>query len=609
MKENTKPKYNMWQNTAWMIGLAWREQEKKVLVLAALSAPMAVATNLVNLYVVPTILGTVERHAPLTELAGTILCFILALMVCNAATRYIDSNTLYGRITLRSVISRNITRKTLHTSYPNLFEDQFQSLFTKSLDATSNNGEATEAIWNTLTELAKNILGFTLYLVLLNAVSPLLFAVILITAFISFFVTKYCNNYLYTRRKDVAQLQKRISYITGRAQDISAAKDIRIFGLRPWLEDMHVKLLEAYTALHAGAHTRILYAKIADLVLVFLRNGLAYAYLIGLVLSGGLTAPEFLLYFSAVSGFAAWVTGILNQVSTLHRQSIDLSSIREFLAYPEPFRFDGGIPLTPQPGAQHELKMENVSFRYPGAEGDTLKQINLTLHPGEKIAVVGLNGAGKTTLIKLLCGFLDPTEGRVLLDGADIRDFNRADYYTIFSAVFQDFLILPASVAENVAQAEHAQIDLARVHSCVEKAGLTEKIESLPNAYDTLLNREVHEDAATLSGGEAQRLMLARALYQDAPFIMLDEPTAALDPIAEADLYQKYHEMTMGKASVYISHRLASTRFCDRILYLENGIIAEEGTHADLLARSGRYAELFAVQSQYYQEGDANHEA
>ena len=220
---------------------------------------------------------------------------------------------------------------------------------------------------------------------------------------------------------------------------------------------------------------------------------------------------------------------------------------------------------------------------------------------------MGLNGAGKTTLIKLMCGFYDPTEGRVLLNGIDIRTYNRADYYSMFSAVFQNFSLLAATIAVNIAQNDR-EINMDRVKACADKAGLLNKIEILPDGFNTYLNREVYDNAIMLSGGETQRLMLARALYKDAPFVILDEPTAALDPIAESEMYQKYNEMTKGKSSVYISHRLASTRFCDRIIYIENSVIREEGTHEELIRRGGRYAELFAVQSQYYQEGDKHHE-
>ena len=178
---------------------------------------------------------------------------------------------------------------------------------------------------------------------------------------------------------------------------------------------------------------------------------------------------------------------------------------------------------------------------------------------------------------------------------------NRRDYYKMFSAVFQSFSLLAATIAANVAQSEDS-IDMERVRECVNQAGLLEKIQSLPDGFETYLNRSVYENAVMLSGGETQRLMLARALYKEAPIIILDEPTAALDPIAEANLYQKYNEMTLGKSSVYISHRLASTKFCDRIIFIEDNRITEEGTHRELINKGGRYSELFLVQSKYYRD-------
>ena len=224
------------------------------------------------------------------------------------------------------------------------------------------------------------------------------------------------------------------------------------------------------------------------------------------------------------------------------------------------------------------------------------------MRPGEKLAIVGLNGAGKTTLVKLLCGLFDPTEGRVLLNGKDIRDFDRNAYYELFSAVFQEFSLMDVTIAENVAQTT-TDIDYDRVRSCIEKAGLTKAIDELPKGLNTHVGRNVFLDGVLFSGGQTQRLMLARALYKDGPILVLDEPTAALDPLAENDIYQKYNEMTTGKTAIFISHRLASTRFCDRILFLQDGVIAEEGTHEQLLAMNGEYAKLFQVQAQYYQEG------
>ena len=612
MKEKTKkektpkPKYNMGQNSWYMIKLAWTSGEKKVIVLSLLSALLAVAMNLINLYVSPTILSVVERKAPVPELMGTITFFVLALMLVSAAAEYVNENTLYGRVSVRCEIIALLNKKAATTSYPNIFEERFKKLGAKSQEAINSNRAATEAVWTTLTELATNLIGFTFYVVLVSSVQPVLLVAVLATTVISYFIGNRVNEWGYRHREEEGEMENRMYYLDRRARDLTAAKDIRIFGLRPWLDELYSKLMESYTAFQQKAEGIYIWAKIVDLVLTFVRNGLAYAYLIGLVVNNGLGVADFLLYFSAVGGFTAWVTGILGGFNTLYKQSLDISTVRECIEYEEPFKFDNGESITPEADKKYEIRLENVSFCYPGADKNTLSDINLTLRPGEKLAVVGLNGAGKTTLIKLICGFLDPTEGRVLLDGKDIREYNRRDYYRMFSAVFQSFSLLAGTIATNVAQ-DSVDIDMELVKECVEKAGLRKKIESLKNGYETYLNREVFEEAILLSGGETQRLMLARALYKNAPFIVLDEPTAALDPIAESEMYQKYNEMASGKSSIYISHRLASTRFCDRIILIDGGGISEEGTHEELMKAGGKYAGLYEVQSKYYKEGEEEH--
>lgn len=602
-----KHKYNMAQNSWFMIKLAWTSGEKKVIVLSLLSALFAVALNLINLYVSPTILSVVERQASVTELIVTIVVFVAALMLVSAASSYVNTNTLYGRISVRCEIINLLNRKMATTSYQNISDERFKTLKIKVQETIGSNRAATEAVWTTLTDLTTNIVGFAFYVVLMSSIQPLLLLAILATTVVSYFVSNRLSEWGYKHREEESEYSTQIYYLGRQSSDLTVAKDIRIFGLRSWLDDLYAKSMAAYTAFKRKEQGVYIWASVTDLVLTFLRNAIAYAYLIGLVIGNGLSVSEFLLFFGAVGGFTAWVSGILSGFNTLHKQSLDISSVRECLEFPEPFKFEDGEPIKAKENKLYEIRLENVSYRYPGADKDTLTNVNLTLHPGEKLAVVGLNGAGKTTLIKLICGFLDPTEGHILLDGKDIRDYNRRDYYKMFSAVFQEFSLLAGTIATNVAQ-DSEGFDMERVKDCVEKAGLRKKIESLKDGYDTYLNREVFEDAMLLSGGETQRLMLARALYKNAPFIVLDEPTAALDPIAESEMYQKYNEMTSGKSSIYISHRLASTRFCDRIIMIADGRIGEEGTHEELLKAGGKYAELYEVQSKYYKEGEEENE-
>lgn len=600
-KETQKPKYNMWQNSAYMVKQAWKVR-KSVLPMCVACAAVAAAKTIAELFIAPTILAKIETTAPLTELLTAILFFCAILFILSGLNIYLDANSLYGRIAVRTDITIQIGNKLATTSYPNIFDTKFVNMENKASQACSSNNKATEHIWSTWTVLLTNIIGFVAYLSLLSNLNPFLLVVVVLTTVIGFFLNKNIAEKNHSMREEAAAILERLGYIRRTTTRRTFAKDIRIFGLSEWINDVWQSAFHLYEALLAKREKNLLWTHIIDLCLAFLRNGIAYAYLIHLCLREGMAASEFLLYFSAMSGFTAWITGILDKFRELHKESLDINTVREFLEWPEPFHLYDGIRLEKDLSKDYEIRLEHVSFRYPETEKDTLTDINLTIHPGEKIAIVGLNGAGKTTLVKLICGFLDPTEGRVLLNGEDIRPFNRRDYYTLFSAVFQDFSLLETTVAENVSQSIDGY-DEARIWECLAQAGLEEKIKDLPNGIHTHFGREVYEDGVEFSGGQTQRLMLARALYKNGAILVLDEPTAALDPIAENDIYLKYNEMTDGRTALFISHRLASTRFCDRILFLADGQITEEGTHESLLATNGGYADLFEVQSKYYKEG------
>lgn len=596
----TRPKYNMWQNTAFMLQTAWQTQ-KSVIVLCLLPALLNVSIQLTELLIAPAILQKVETHAPLTRLLTTIFIFTGILLFLKSLQAYIDPNLLFGRINVRIALLMKLAEKKTTTSFPNTEDTERNRIREKAENTLNSNSSAGEAIWNTLTGLLTNVLGFILYLLLLSSLHPVLLCIVLTTSITGYFVNKKIHEWGYTHREEESEYIKQLNFFYSQAQNRVMAKDIRLFGIRNWLEELYEKNYQLLMHFYMRREKKYMLASVLDVVLSFLRNGLIYIYLIQLVLQNGLSASEFLLYFTAVDGFTSWITGILSNFSTLHKQSLELCTLREYLDIPEPFLFEHGKPLQVDPHETYTLELKNVTFRYPGKETDTFTNFNLKIKAGEKLAIVGLNGAGKTTLVKLLCGFYDPNEGEVLLNGTNIKEYNRNDYYKLFSAVFQQFSVLESTLSENVAQT-YENIDMERVKEVIAKAGLTKKVESLPKQYETYIGRTVFEDGMELSGGETQRLMLARALYKNAPIIVLDEPTAALDPIAENDIYLKYNEMTKGRTSIYISHRLASTRFCDRILFIENGKIAEEGTHEQLLQNNGSYAELFHIQSKYYQE-------
>jgi len=600
--DNQKSAHGMASNCAFMVRRAWRDC-RGVLTVALGVVLCGVSSNLLELFVVPAILKAVERGVAAGELIRLIAWFTLGMVLVRALRGYLDENAIFGRVRVRRGLCLDLHMAFCRTSYPHTETPGYLKRMEKASRSVDSNHEAGDAVWETMTELLTNLISFVIYLLLLAQVGPWAAVLCIVLAAVGYFAGEHIRAWRYRRREEEGRLAHKLSYTIGRSLDVKLAKDIRIFGLAPWLNELFDKYTRLYQDFCTKSQRYCLWADLLDVGLAFLRNGAAYGILITMALRGELSAAEFVLYFTAVSGFTGWVTGIFSGLGKLHRQSLDLSALREFVETEEIFRFEDGKPLPVKPDHLYELKLRDVSFRYPGADHDTLSHINLTIHPGEKLAVVGRNGAGKTTLIKLLCGLYDPTEGQVLLDGEDIRQFNRRDYYKHFSAVFQQFSLLAGTMAENVAQAQSGEVDLPRMWDCLERAGVADKIRSLPQGADTHLGRAVYLDGIDLSGGQMQRLMLARALYKNAPVVVLDEPTAALDPIAESDLYQKYSDLTGTRTSVYISHRLASTRFCDRVLLIENGGIAEEGTHEELLAQGGRYACLFNIQSKYYREG------
>lgn len=599
--KNHKSEYSVIQTVLFMIRQAAKEAPT-VLVWLVADAILALILQLLELYVTPVLLRDMERQIAWNELVKTILLFSGGMLLLTGLKEYMNDATFQGKIEIRMSICKAITAKIGTTSYCNLGKKDFQEKKERANQATNSNNRATEIIWTQLNQLLFCLLGFFAYLLVMKRINLLILAVTVLAAIVSYLAVQRSVVWLQNNRAENDHARQCFWYLKNETWSPVAAKDVRILHMKEWLLDTLRQNYDTFMHFERSMGKRDFMADSVNVFAALIRNGVAYVYLIGQVLAGNMDAPQFILYFSAVSGFTNWVQGIMENVAQLRQSGVGISDVMELLFYAEPYRFEDGEALPENKAGQYELKLENVSFRYPGASEDTLHNLNLTIRNGEKLAVVGRNGAGKSTLVKLLCGFFDPTEGRVLLNGEDIRKYNRKEYYRLFSAVFQDFSILAGTIAENVAQSVE-EMDASRVREAVKDAGLKENVERLPEQYETRLGRSVYLDAYELSGGETQRLMLARALYRNAPVIVLDEPTAALDPIAESDLYERYHELTKGSTSIYVSHRLASTKFCDRIILIGAGGIAEMGTHEELMDAGKEYAHLYEVQSRYYTEG------
>lgn len=464
----------------------------------------------------------------------------------------------------------------------------------------SGNERGTEKYLLALTDCLVNLAGLAVYSVIVGRLHPrLLLFLLLITA-----AAAFCHVQAGIRAKayedPLSDLFTDFSYLKEKTGQAESGKDIRLYRMNRWFSQTFDSLLQHFTDLLTREKSCYSKASCAEAFLSLLRDGIVYGYLILQLKNGAISVSIFLLCIGAVSGFGSWMNRLFQAVQDIRMNHHYVCQYQDFLEWETGSQVSAASPA--HPGRPHELRMDHVSYRYEGQEADVIHDLSLTIHPGEKVALVGRNGAGKTTLVKLLCGIYRPTEGAVYLDGQDLSTLAPEARAREFAAVFQDIFTLSFSLQDNVSCASPRETDLRRTEDCLKQAGLWEKVQSLPRGLQTTLNRDLDEAGITLSGGETQRLMLARALYKDAPVIFLDEPTAALDPLAESELYQKYDELTREKTSVFISHRLSSTQFCDRVLYMENGRITEEGTHASLMQAQGAYAELFALQARYYQD-------
>lgn len=329
-----------------------------------------------------------------------------------------------------------------------------------------------------------------------------------------------------------------------------------------------------------------------------LLTGFIYLFVCLKALGGAFGIGEVTQYIGAVTSLFGGLSRLMRAWGTLRANATFLETLFTYLDIPSKM-YQGSLTTEKRNDRQYQVEFRDVSFRYPSSDDFVLRHVNMSFRIGSRLAVVGQNGSGKSTFIKLLCRLYDPTEGQILLNGIDIRKYRYDDYMALFSVVFQDVHLVPLSLGENVASSAH--YDEARVRRCLVDAGFGDRLATLPNGLQTLLNKETKQEGIELSGGESQKVAIARALYKDAPFLVLDEPTAALDPITEAEIYARFNAIAGDKTSIYISHRLSSCKFCDSILVFDHGKIVQQGTHDILVTEEGKYQSLWNAQAQYYQ--------
>jgi len=597
-KDKPERKYSFLSNIKWLLGVIWKNHPGLVAATVAL-VPIGVGMNWLSIWRPAVIVDSLEAGST----AGTILLIILGIA---AAWLLLDLTEFafgyyekYCSTLLQLLFYTLEAEKNVDLDYGQMIDPKVKEL--KNHGSVSNDWTVF-GVTESLTGIAGDAFKIIVFGLVAGKLHPLVAVLLVFPSLVTFLFDNAQKKYEDRRDKEEGErLTNRMWYFTWWMHGSSGFKDILLYGMKPWLAKRAKDAIRDNREFQKAKSRHGLISTTARHVVTFLRSGIAYAYLIWRASLGEVTPGQFVLYFGIITEFTGIFDNLFLRLGNLRHVDIKIGNLREFLDLPSRFNRGKGLPV---PTTAPSVEFRHVSFTYPEADVPTVRDMSFRIEAGENIAVVGLNGAGKTTVIKLLCGLFSPTEGEILVNGQPISAYNRDEYYSIISAVFQTFRPLPLTIKQNITGTGNTvgTVDEERYETAIRYADLDEYFSRLEKGGDTFLVKRAHESAAEPSGGETQKILLARAFYHDRPLLILDEPTAALDPIAESNMYERYAAFSAAKTSVFISHRLASTRFCNRIFYLENGTLAEAGSHAELMRRGGKYAELFEVQSKYYRE-------
>ena len=573
----------------------WLKWDKKSLKFFFLWVPALVLQPLVTAYIPKAMIDAIDNGVTVGNMTVIVALLSLLLTLTIWLDPFMKELVRGGARIVRMRYAVAAFRKTLTTDYVNIesFEGREKQ---KRAEAFYNARFSSGADFvEQCAHFLVCVIGVIASSVLLYKVNYFMILLILLTCVCEFFLLKILKTKQSETTDNYSKLSGKFEYFYKLSKNAEASKDIKLYGFSDYLVKTAADFI--YQIEHINAKYTKQSAAISGVraLLNLVRELVAYAYLTYLVLKNRLSVSDFIFCFGIITGFSNWIMNLVFSFMEISRCCTDCALYREFVEE----SVSEGKPEVDF-GEVRSIEFSNVFFTYPASDTETIRNMSFKVNKGENIAIVGENGAGKTTAIKLLCGLYYPSEGDILINGRSSREFSSDSYFDLFSAVFQDYCFMPMTIAENITAEQ--SYDKERLFAAFDKAGITDKINSLSEKENTLMVKDVYKNAADFSGGEKQKLLLAKAVYKNAPVLILDEPTAALDPISENELYLKYNELTEDKISFFISHRLSSTRFCDRILFIKDGAVAESGTHEELMAKKGAYYRMYQTQSMYYRE-------
>ncbi len=594
--------YGLWSNIRWTLS-AMRKHSKIMFLLIPIGVVCAPLMNYLWTFISKFVIDMITGEAGWEALLWLMGIFTAIQLVSTMMNTFYHSEIWWRFIETRFKLMGEKNRKVMSIDFQHLENSDVMDCYQKATNACNNNNDGIEGMMRKLVEFAMSLSVTAAGLFILGTFNPWIILVMIAISAVTCLVGDRFNKYSKEKIWDpLALWWRKDNYMRWQITDFTPAKDIRLFGLREWLVDKYRRLKEERFNAQKKNCTLWFWSSVFASVMIALSHCAVYGWLIWAVVYDGLSIGDFSLYLASAATLFQFINSVFGGIGDLMQKSRQVDDFRSFMD------FDGGDNESsgkPVPESEsYEFEFRNVSFKYPKSENYALKNLTLKLKAGEHLAVVGLNGAGKSTFIKLLMRLYEPTEGEILLNGVNISEYDKRSYYGLFAPVFQDVELFAFPLAENVSMQSPEKTDRQLAEKCLVSAGFGDKLADLPNGVDTEILKVIYDDGVDLSGGEKQKLALARSLYKGAPVVVLDEPTAALDAIAESRLYNDFDKLTGGKTAVYISHRLSSTQFCSNVAMFRDGELCEYGTHESLMKKDGAYAEMFRLQAQYYVDGE-----
>lgn len=599
MKKQERKRYSLVGNVLYFWQLFW-QNEPSVVILSTVEILLAVAVPFVGIWLPKLAIDLVMNKVSAQKMLWVMLPFSAGMFLLYGVRQAVGMGKYHLYNMQRTNFMGGLFLKSLRIKYADAESGEIKQRYWKAMRAfDGGDWSASSTVVSDTVTLLINLFCFLLYSTVLSTLSISMAAALTGVSFLGYLISMYEIRFEESLHDEMARLDKHYYYLASAMGNTNAAKDIRIFGMGKWLRQLLNQALEEKCALQRRIQNRKAVCEQITFFISAFRDLAVYGYLISQVLQQTIAVSDFVLYFGAVVGFSGFVSSIMQGFAGLREASGTISEYRSYMELAEEQENAGSRHIS-ELASPLAIEFRNVSFSYQ--DKPLFEHFNLTIHAGEKLAIVGVNGAGKTTLVKLLCGLYEPDEGEIRIGGIDIRCFPKYELYQLFSVVFQEPFILPFTVGENLSMQKTGMLDEKKAWEALEKAGLKQIFEQKQIGMDSFMKKTLMKNGVELSGGQQQRFLLARALYKEAPVMILDEPTAALDPIAESEVYDCYRNSCQEKTAIFISHRLASTRFSDRIVMLEHGKMIEIGTHEELMQKGGAYAQMYQVQSNYYEE-------